>query len=186
MKKVFYYVMLPFILTVSFGFIAISEGKKDLKCTSFEIVKKFPGKHILSLNDLDKETRYYFKSTFPNNNPGIVESDLNGDGNRDYSILLRDNNSSTTKLLIFFCLKNLSLKKMYELDVTSLNDIVFLNIVNKDTFISQTEAIDIKNEHLLSKKLIHDGVKLTYFGKAEIVLFWNDKLKKIETIQTSD
>ena len=138
----------------------------------------------MRLNDLDSQTRNYFRNEYKNECPGIVKLDFNGDGRQDYAVLLRNNKSKKTKFVILFCLSDSLFKKVYELDVTNFSNIIYLSLVKKGARVSQTESIETNAPP--QTQLKYDGVRLTYFEKAEIVIFWNEKLKKIETIQTAD
>lgn len=165
--------------------IAGAESKKEINNEEMKILNQFPGYHLLGLNDLDSQTRDFFSKKFQNEIPGIVKSDFNGDGYQDYVILLRDNNSKKAKLVISFCFAASPCKILYQLDVKNFYNIVYIRSVKQGALISQTNAIDTNN-YPLPVRLKYDGVKLTYLGKAEIVIYWNEKLKKIETIQTAD
>jgi len=170
-------------LTLFSIIIIISVGKIDANNEKYEFVNEYPEYHLLSINELSKETKDHFKNISPNNEPGIIKLDFDGDGNKDYAILLRKNDSMSTIFVVLLCDKVSSCKNYYELNVSNYHDIVYLSLAKAGVFISQAEALDT---HSSAVKLKHDGVKLTYFGKAEIVLYWNEKLKIIESIQTAD
>jgi len=178
-------IVIAIAIAIACCYIAVAESKKVMDNEEIKTLNQFPGYHLLSLNDLDLQTRDYFRSKYPNENNSIIKSDFNGDGYKDYAILLRKNNSKKTKLIILFCSAVSPCKKFYALDVTNFYDIVYLRSVKSGNLISQTEAIDINNSSS-PVRLKHDGIQLTYFGKAEIVIYWNEKLKKIETTQTAD
>ena len=48
---------------------------------------------------------------------------------------------------------------------------------------SQTEAV---NGNTPPVKLHYTGIQVTYFEKGKVVLHWNQKLQKIEEVQTGD
>jgi hypothetical protein len=165
--------------------VAAAESKKAMNNEENKIISQFPGYHILSLKDLYPETRGYFSRDYPNEKPGIVKSDFNGDGYQDYAVLLKKNNAQKTKLVILFCSAVSPCNKIDEVDVGYSYAIVYLRLVKSGTVIEETDAADTENPSS-PMRLKHAGVELTYSGQAKIVYYWNEKLKKIETMQTAD
>ena len=51
--------------------------------------------------------------------------------------------------------------------------------------VSETDAIDT-GDSAPSVKVGSTAIRLTYFEKAAVVLYWNKKHKKIEEVQTED
>jgi|SRR3990172_817255 len=146
----------------------------------------FPGYHMVGLRELDSATSDFFLKNNLKNNPGTIEADFNGDDYLDYAVLVRRDNSNETKLAIVLCAGSSSCEITYQLDVSDQYDSVYLTAVKRGTILTQAEAIDTKD--LLSDRITleYDGVKLTYFGKAAVVLYWDKKTQKIRTIQTED
>jgi hypothetical protein len=146
------------------------------------IKSKFPRYHILKNSELDKETLQHYQANYGGNQAGIVKTDIDGNGVQDIAVLLKTDGSSSTKFVILLCDASSLCNVTYELD-TSPHQQIYITRVKAGTLISQTEAIDTA---IPSVKLVHDGIRLTYFEKAEIVFFWDDKLQKINSIQTAD
>jgi hypothetical protein len=149
------------------------------------VLSRFPSQHMLTLGELDSQTRTFFLKHFPKGNPGIVRADFDGDGHEDFALLLRDNKLKTTKLEILLCSEEGSCKNVYNLDVTTDFDSVYLRPVPMGSTVSQAEALDT-NDHSSPVKLKVSGIQLSYFGQAKVVLYWNRKHKKIEEVQTED
>ena len=63
------------------------------------ILKRFPGYHLLTLQERDPEVKAFVVRHFPKDNPSLVRADFNGDGNLDYAVLLKDDKSGATKLV---------------------------------------------------------------------------------------
>jgi hypothetical protein len=149
------------------------------------LLSRYPGRHLLTLQEQDSETRAFILRRFPKDNPSLVHADFDGDGHLDFALLLRHDKSGATKLLVLLCAGDGQCKRVYELDVTAYSDSVYLRPVRMGSTVSQTEAIDT-NDHASPVKLRATGIRVTYFGKAEVVLYWNKDHKKIEEIQTED
>jgi len=146
------------------------------------IISKFPSYHILKNNELDKETFQYYQKNYDGSQAGIVKTDIDGNGVQDIAALLKADGGSSTKFVILLCDASSSCSVTFELD-TSPHQQIYITRVKAGTLISQTEAIDTP---VPSVKLVHDGIRLTYFEKAEMVFFRDDKLHKISSIQTAD
>jgi hypothetical protein len=147
------------------------------------ILKRFPGYHLLTLQERDSDTRAFVVRHFPKDNPSLVRADLNGDGNPDYAVLLRDDKSGATKLVVLLCSADGQCKSVYELDETAYAGSVYLRPASMGSKASQTEAV---NGNTPPVKLHSTGIQVTYFEKGKVVLYWNRKLRKIEELQTED
>ncbi len=148
-------------------------------------LKKFPGYHLLSLQECDSDARAYFVQHFGKSNPSVVRGDFDGDGHPDYALILKDDKSGATRLVVLLCPAQEQCRSVYDLDVTTYAGSIYIRPIPAGTRVSQTEAIDSKNQ-AAPLKLTSPGIRVEYFGKAEVVLYWNKKLKKIEEIQTED
>jgi hypothetical protein len=163
------------------GVVVGGERKSDFD----SILSGFPGYHLLTLKERDSDTRAFILQHSPKANPSVVHADFDGDGHLDYALLLRNDKSPATKLVVLLCSEDGHCRSVYELDVTGYSDSVYLRPVARGTGVSQTEAIDTTN-HSSPAKLKASGVQVTYFEQGKVVLYWNIKLKKIEEVQTAD
>lgn len=157
---------------------------KEQKSNIDEIVSGFPGYHLLTLKERDSDTREFILQHFPRSNPSVVHADFDGDGHLDYALLVRNDKSQATKLVVLLCSEDVHCRSVYELDVSAYFDSVYLRPVSRGARVSQTEAID--SNHTASVSLKSYGIQVTYFEKGKVVLYWNKKLKKIEEVQTAD
>ncbi len=161
----------------------ISNGE-ERKSNLDNILNGFPGYHLLTLKERDSDTRAFILQHFPKANPSVVHADFDGDGHLDYALLLRNDKTQTTKLVVLLCSENGHCRSVYELDVSSYFDSVYLLHVTRGSRVSQTGAVD--TSHTTSANLKLSGIQVTYFEKGKVVLYWNAKLNKIEEIQTAD
>jgi hypothetical protein len=140
------------------------------------------------LRERDSETKAFIVRHFPKGNPSVVHADFNGDGHPDYAILLKHNKSGATKLVVLFCSGNTECKGVLEHEVTTTDATsaeVYIRPVPTGSLVSQTDAIDTKD--LPSPvRLKSTGIEVIYFGKAKLVVYWNNKHRKIEWVQTED
>jgi len=149
------------------------------------ILNLFPGYHVLTLAERDAGTRAFVLRRFPKDNPSIVHADIDGDGNLDYAVLLKDDKSQQAKLIVLLCSRENVCKKVYELDVTRYSDTAYLRPVASGSKVAQTDAIDTKDKSG-PVKLSAAGIRVTYFEQGEVVYYWNRKHGKLEAVQTRD
>jgi hypothetical protein len=135
------------------------------------------------LSERDPDARAFFFQRFPKANPSVVHADFDGDGHLDYALLLRNDKAQVTKLVVLLCPEDGHCRNVYELDVSAYSGSTYLRPVARGSKVSQTESIDADT---VPVNLRFSGVRVTYFGKGEIVLYWNEKLNKIDTITTED
>jgi hypothetical protein len=147
------------------------------------ILKRYPGYHLLTLQERDPDVKAFVVRHFPKDNPSLVRADFNGDGNPDYALLLRDDKSSATKLVVLLCPADGPCKTVYEVNETANAGSVYLRPVSVGSKVSETEAL---NGNTQPMKLHSTGIRVTYDEKGEVVLYWNRKLEKIESVQTAD
>ena len=163
-----------------FGFAAQGEtGKFD------KLLSPFPGYHIFTLDERDPDTRAILVQHFAKKNPSVIEADFDGDGHLDYALLLKNAKTANTKLVVLLCSSTLPCKSVYDLDLTGSAGEVYLKRIPAGALVSQTEAVDT-GENTIPVKLNSAGIRLVYFEKAEVVLYWDTKLGKIQEIQTGD
>lgn len=147
------------------------------------VLKQFPGYHLLTLQERDPDLKAFLAQHFPKGNPSVVRADFNGDGNADYALLLKDDKTGATKLVVLLCSAEGQCKSAYEADETTYASLVYLRPVRTGSRVSQTETIP-ENTPLV--KLHSTGIQVNYFEKGKVVLHWNRKLQKIEEVQTAD
>jgi hypothetical protein len=149
------------------------------------ILSLFPGYHVLTLADRNAETQSFLQGRFPKENPSVVHADIDGDGNLDYALLLRNDRSSNAKFVVLLCSADDSCKKVYESDLTGYSEEAYLRAASSGSRVAQTETIDTPGK-IGPLKLSATGIRVIYVGQAEVVYHWNNKHKKIEAIQAGD
>lgn len=87
--------------------------------------------------------------------------------------------------MVFLCPEKDHCKSVYDLDVTTNAGSIYIRPIPVGSSVSQTEAIDSKNQ-TVPVRLECPGIRVKYFGQAEVILYWNKKLKKIDEVQTED
>jgi hypothetical protein len=183
MKRACAFVALVVFVSLSccLGLVSGQEQKSDLD----GLLSSFPGFHVLTLKERDSDTRAFILKHFPKVNPSVVHADFDGDGNLDYAVLLKNDKSQTAKLVVLLCPANTHCRSVYELDVTGYSEIAYLRPVAAGSVVSQTDAIESTTQPS-PEKLKSTGIKVTYFEKAAVVLYWDRKAKKIKEVQTED
>ena len=147
------------------------------------VLKMFPGYHVLTLQERNSDLKAFFAQHFPKSNPSVVRADFDGDGDPDYALLLKNDKSGATKLVVLLCSADSQCKSAYEVDETTYASVVYLRPVSTGSKVSQTEAIPGDTPPV---KLHATGIQVNYFEKGKVVLHWNAKRQKIEEVQTSD
>jgi len=171
------------ILLAGFFCCALVSSGEERKSNIGNILSGFPGYHLLTLKELDSDAKAFFLQHFPKASPSVVHADFDGDGQLDYALLLRNDKSEVTKLVVLLCHEDGHYRNVYELDVSAYSGSAYLRPVSRGSRISQTESIDTDTGPV---NLKFSGIRVTYFGKGEVVLYWNEKLKKIDAITTAD
>jgi hypothetical protein len=148
------------------------------------ILKLFPGYHVLTLQERDPNLKAYVVQHFPKANPSVVHADFDGDGHQDYALLLKNDKLGKTILMVALCPADGQCKSVYKLDVSADSNSVYIRPVPVGSRVSQTDAIPTSDHS--PGRLKSAGIRLRYYEQAELVLYWNSKLKKIEKVQTGD
>jgi hypothetical protein len=152
-----------FVLTAaSLHPVAAQQQKTDLE----NVLSLFPGFHILKLAERDADTRAFLVSHFPKDSPSVMRGDFDGDGVDDYALLLKNNKSGLTKVVVALCGPDKQCRSIYRLDVSSDAGVVYL----RPSRIGSTSV----------------GVQVIYFEKGKVLLSWNKKLKRIEEVPAGD
>lgn len=148
-----------------------------------DVLKLFPGYHVVTLKECDPDMRTFLSQNYPKANPTVVHADFDRDGSPDYALLLKNDATRVTKFVILLCPAAAACKRVYELDESQMSGIVYLRPIAAGATASPTDDDDAASRPV---KLIAAAVELNYFEKASVVLYWNRAHKKIEEIQTSD
>ena|SRR5215469_1733161 len=167
------------------AFMAITWALGQSTETDQAILSGFPGFHVLAVHERDADAKAFILAHFPKHNPSLVHADFDGDGNLDWAVLLKADNSGAARFVILLCSADAHCKKANEENITPYAGEVYIRPVATGRHVSQTDAIDTKNNPS-PVRLRSTGIELAYFGKAKVVYLWNPKHNKIETIQTED
>ena len=174
--------ILPLMAVVLWSVLAsTSDGQAD---EINSVLKQFPGYHVLTLQERDPDARTYIAQHFPKANPSVVHADFDGDGHDDYALLLKNAKSGKALLVVVLCPADGQCKTAHKMDVSEAYKVTYLSPVAVGSRVSQTEVMP-KNDHSPGR-LKSVGIRVTYDEQAEVVLYWNSKLGKIEEVQTSD
>jgi len=168
-----------------FGKVSPGSGKAEAKGFHKYLNKQYTGFKIMTLDDLDSGLQNYLMETFPKLVPGSRQADFNGDGWRDYAVLLVKIEKEKSKLLfaIFLQTKADDYNLVEEMDLSDDFGRVFLFPRKTGEFVKQTEAVDAPPKEV---KLKHPAVEVEWFEHASEVYYWDDKQKAFDTILTSD
>ena len=150
-----------------------------------EILRLFPGYHVASLKEFDPDTRNYLLENYPKVDPSVVRADFDGDGSPDFGLLLKNDATHVARVVILLCPARASCKAVYDLDVSQMSGIVYLRPIPPGAPVPPADDDDASSS-IKQTKLKTAAVELNYFGKASVVLYWNQAHKKIEEIDTSD
>lgn len=181
MRRLFGFI--PLVLVILLHCSAAS-GAEEPDNNLDKVLKLFPGYHLLTLRERNSETRAFVQH-YPNLNPSVVHADFDGDGHPDYALLLKNDKSGTARLVVLLCPTDDSCKAVYRLQLSGYAEVTYLTPTAVGSQISQTDAVDT-GPPSPSVRLRATGIRVTYFEKGEVVLYWNRKLKRIEEIQTGD
>ena len=96
---------------------------------------------------------------FPKDNPSLVRADFNGDGIPDYALLLKNDKSSATNLVVLLCPADGACKSVYEVNETAYAGSVYLRAVSVGSKVSETEVL---NGNAPPMKLHSSGIRVTY------------------------
>jgi len=163
--------------------LLISSSAKGRRSDIDRVLADLPGYHLLKLTELDVEARAFFVEHFPKANPSVVHADFDGDGRLDYALVLRNDKSQVTKLVVLLCPEEGHCRNVSETDASAYSGSVYLRPVARGARISQTESADADSSPV---RLKFSGIRMMYFGKGEVVLYWNEKLNKMVAIATGD
>lgn len=140
------------------------------------------GYKLLELDDLDQYTQPYYKANWEGNPPGNVIGDFNGDGVDDCAALFIEQGDGYSVSLSITLNRENGMEEVFLRDVGPYKGLVFISPVKNGMELSTSQALDYEE----FVKLEHTGIRVTYFGKAEVVYFWSNEHQEVKSIQTSD
>lgn len=138
------------------------QQKNDLD----QVLRLFPGFHVVMVEEFDPDTRAFVHSHFPKDSSSVVRGDFDGDGVMDYALLLKDSKSGSTKVVVALCAPDNQCRSVYRLDVSFYAGGVYL----RPSKMGSTSV----------------GIQVIYFEKGKVLLSWNKELKRTEEVQTGD
>lgn len=162
-----------------------SSRAETAKNSLADVLKLFPGYHVVTLKECDPGMRTFVSQNYPKSNPSVVHADFDGDRIPDYALLLKNDATRVTKFVILLCPAAAPCKKVYDIDESQTSGIVYLRPVARGTKVSETDAVDT-GAPAKRVTLRATAVELNYFGKASVVLYWDGAQKKIAEIATGD
>lgn len=130
---------------------------------------------LVTLKDLDTETKENFISYEKLKQPGIVMADFNGDGLKDIAIL------TTGGLFFFLCDKQC--REVKSMPYGGFTGIQYIVPIKKGEIVEQTDSVPSESK-LARVQLKNTGVKLVHYGKGIIVYFWDEQKRDILNINT--
>ena len=174
--------LLGLALLVSCSLSAAAQPKES---TLDKLVRKnYPGFHLLQMSERDADVRTFLLKSFKRSNPSFVHADFDGDGHPDYAMLLKSDHSTAAQLVILLCQNQEQCHRVYKLDITGDSEISYLSRIPVGSKIAETDSAEDNDSHAV--KLMTVGVRISYFEKGEVALYWNKQLKKIVEVATGD
>jgi len=139
---------------------------------------------LLKLNDLYETTRAYYADSSESLNPGSIVGDFDGDGRDDCAMLLVAKDTNGDMLLSITISRKQQEDQVYlkSIGPYSYKGILFISPVILDIELLAVES----GRQIDSLKLAQNGIKLTYYGKAETQFFWSDKNQEIMLFPTGE
>ena len=144
----------------------------------------YPGYHLLKTTERDADTRALMAKRFAGSNPSVIHDDFDGDGRQDYAVLLKSDRSAAAELAILLCKAPERCHGVYNLDITGAEGISYLSPIPANSKIIESDSAGENGSPAL--RLTTVAVRLVYFEKGEIALYWNKQLKKIVEVATGD
>lgn len=171
------------VLAACIGFLqwsTLSIGQEPKSTT--EIAHEFPGYHVLTLSDRDDDTRAFLTRRFPKSDSSVVRADFDADGHSDYAALLKSDTADRAKLVVLLCSSDSHCRRVYDLDLGAYSQITYLRPIARGSRVSGQDSAG----RSLIVKLNSTGIRVIYYEKGEVVLYWSKKLGKIVEVQTKD
>lgn len=151
-----------------------------------ELIKRyFPDYALMEDRELTPLARDYFNKHYPKLTPSLVNADFDGNDFLDFAVLLRKGKGKDriTILAIFLRANQQRFELAYYLSLGVYGGDVYITPVESGKIVRQTESANVPREKV---KLKNTAIQLVYFEKSSVVYYWDDKVKKFESIWTSD
>jgi len=185
MKKLFVIIAVLFYSAAHAQSAEVSAAKPTLNEINIEAIinQKYPSCKILSPTDLNEGLQSYLIKSLGHQTPGIVPTDLTGDGIKDYAVLLRCKNKKapnrvTEKFAILVGKGNnkydWNFIAKWE-DKLSLDNL-YLTLIEPSTLKDVNDGKEVQ--------LTNAGVELNLFEAAARVYYFENG--KIKFVQVSD
>ena len=84
-----------------------------------EILKQFPGYHLLKAEERDSDAKAFIDEHFSKHNVSVVHADFDGDGHLDYAVLLKKDKTADGKLAVLLCSQDSQCRIVYQLDLST-------------------------------------------------------------------
>src|SRR5690348_8495152 len=107
-----------------------SSSSETAKNSLADVLKLFPGYHVVTLKECDPDMRTFLSQNYPKANPSVVHADFDGDGIPDYALLLKNDATRVTKFVILLCPVAQPCKKVYDIDESQTSGIVYLRPIS--------------------------------------------------------
>ncbi len=140
------------------------------------------GYGFLEMNDLDQHTQTYYKTNWQYKTPGNVIGDFNGDGTDDNATLFIEQEDSNNILLSIALNREYGMQEVFFESIGAYKGIIFISPVKNSAELSTSRALDYEG----FVKLEYSAIRVTYFGKGEVVYYWSNEHQEIRSIQTAD
>lgn len=146
--------------------------------------KYFPGYTLMKTEEFDPYTKKYFEKKYPKSNPFFVIIDIDGNGYRDYILLIQNSSSVEIDraLVIFRQFKDRKTKLEFKQTIEGSQD-VFILSVESGVKIVETNAVKGPEKSITLK---NPAICLVYFEKSSVVFYWDNKNRRINSIWTGD
>jgi len=146
------------------------------------VARYYPGYSVVGPGELSPDLREYFAHNYRGSRPGCVEADFDGDGTRDYALLLREKTGGAV-LERLVVLRGKSDGSFIPLTLETLKDQLgdfYIRAVAPGKI--RKSAVDSGKEETITLK--RPAFELVLYEAASRVYFWSGD--KFRPIQTSD
>src|SRR5215472_4078398 len=99
------------------AFMAITWALGQSTETDQAILNGFPGFHVLAVHERDADAKAFILSHFPRHNPSVIHADFDGDGNLDWEVLLKGDNTGAARFVILLCSADAQCTKAHDEDI---------------------------------------------------------------------
>jgi hypothetical protein len=138
-----------------------------------DVVRSFSDKLVTDAS-LDLEVNAYRKQLSITTHPGIVKLDMNRDGNQDVALLLKDDKTDRLVLKIFFCRK--ACAEEVSIDLGRFFGIQYLTLFPQGVTRNKAQTLNSR----------HPAIVVTYFGKGQVLYFWEPAEQAIKSLPIAE